>query len=327
MIKRYLHILSTIIITLFFCLPTISFASNEASVTLNPKNPTPFTSVTATLVSYLFNVNTAFITWSLNGKVILKGVGEKKVTIQTGEAGSQTPVHVSAVTANDETFEVDIVVTPESVDIIYETPESYVPLFYEGLSLPSEGASVKFVAMPNISEGGNNIPASSLSYSWYVSGEFIDEASGIGRQSAMIDLDFLRSFTTIKVVVNGPHGTVAEKSIDIYPHDVMPLVYTHDDILGTNFTSLITRRFETTKDFTLSLEPFFLSSKNSFQDTTLYNWTLDGLPITPLGGTLLSMHPKENSYGSRKLSISVSNSKRRLQKAVVDLNLIFDTRK
>lgn len=307
-------------------MPTITFAGSEATVTLNPRNPTPYTPITATLVSYLFDVNTALITWTLDGKVLLRGVGEKKITVETGEVGSIIPLHVTAVTANNDRYEVDINITPESVNILYETPESYVPLFYEGRSLPGEGAVVNFVAMPTISENGEVIPPSSLSYFWYVSGEFVDNASGIGKQSALLELDFLRSFTTIKVVVRGPYGTVAEKSIDVYPHEVMPLLYTYDDILGTNFTSLITRRFEATKDFTLSLEPFFFSTNKSLQDTASYTWLLDGLPITPLGGLLLSMHPKENSYGSKKLSITLENSKRRLQKITTDIELIFDTR-
>ncbi len=308
-------------------IPTFSFAGTEIAVTLNPKNPTPNTPVTATVVSYLFNVNTALITWSASGRDILKGVGEKKLTLKTGAAGEQIPLHVTVMTANNERYEADILITPESVDILYETPEGYTPLFYEGRSLPGEGAMVNFVAMPNISEGGQIIPASSLSYSWYVSGEFVDNLSGIGRQSALIELDFLRSFTTVKVLVHGPYGTTAEKSIDVYPHEVLPLLYTYDSILGVNYTSVITRRFETTKDFTLSLEPFFLSSRGDLKNTTTYSWLLDGLPITPLGGTLLAMQPKEDSYGSRKLSITVANSKRRLQKTLTDVELIFDTRK
>ncbi len=325
--KKYLLIIYTIILTTFFVSPIVSFAGSEAAVSLEPKNPTPYTSVTATLVSYLFNVNTAQIAWSVNGKEVLRGLGEKKLTLKTGQAGTVIPVRVKAVTADNEVFEVDIAIVPESVDIIYETPESYVPLFYEGRSLPGEGAVVRFVAIPNISERGQIISPSSLSYSWYVSGEFVDSLSGIGRQSALIEVDFLRPFTTVKVMVNGPYGVSATKSLDVYQHDVMPLVYTYDDILGTNFVSVINKRFETTKDFTLSLEPFYLSTKKGLEGTVSYDWALDGLPITPLGGTLLSMRPKEDSYGVRRLSITVENTKRRLQKTVTNLELIFDTRK
>lgn len=327
MMTSYQKKLLPLLFALFFFIPTITFAADEASVTLDPKSPTPYTDVTATLVSYLFNTNTAMITWSINGKVVLKGIGERRLKVRTGAVGTRIPVHIVAETADATKVELDISVTPASVDILYETPESYTPLFYEGHSLPGEGATVKFVAMPNINEGGVNLPASSLSYSWYVNGDFNDSASGIGKQAAYLSLDYLSPFTTIKVAAYGPRGTVAEKVIDVYPHSVMPLLYTYDDVLGADYTSLIGRRLEKTKDFTLLLEPFYLSSKNGLQDFASYNWYLDGLPVTPLGGTLLSLRPNSNSYGSKKLSITAENSKRSFQKGEVSLNVIFDTRK
>lgn len=326
MIKKFTHYLGILTILSFFLIPSISFAEDEASIDLSPRNPKPYAPVQATLVSYIFNVNTARITWKVDGKVVLQGIGEKKITIQTRSVGDKVPVHVTAVTADNVTTEIDLVITPLSVDILYEASESYTPLFYEGRSLPGEGALVKFVAMPNISENGSRLPASSLSYSWYVNGELVDSASGIGRQSAMLSLDLLSNFTTIKVIAFAPRGTTAENSIDIYPHDVMPLLYGFDDILGILHTTLLGKRIEKTKDFTLALEPFYLSTNGTIGDTAFYTWTLDGLPTTPLGGRILTLHPKENSFGSRNLSIEVGNTKRKLQKISTDVALIFDTR-
>lgn len=314
---------------LFFivCTPTLTFATDEASIELVPRNPKPFTPVKATLVSYIFNVNTALITWKVDGKEVLKGIGEKKLTIQTSSVGTKVPVHVTAVTADNVAVELDLVITPESVDILYEVPESYTPLFYEGKALPGEGALVKFVAMPNISENNRHLPPSSLSYSWYINNELVESASGIGKQSAFLGLDILSSFTTIKVVVFGPRGTSAEHSIDVYPHDVMPLLYTYDEILGANFSSLIGKRFESTKDFILTLEPLYLSTKGTFGSDATYSWSLNGLPVTPLGGRILALKPEEDTYGSKSLSVEISHKKRKLQKNFTELSLIFDTRK
>ena len=322
----FIRKLSTLMLFFALCIPSLSFATDEASIELVPRNPKPYTPVKATLVSYLFNVNTALITWKVDGKVLLHGVGEKRITISTRGVGDKIPVHVTAVTANNETTEIDLVITPESVDILYETPESYTPLFYEGRSLPGEGALVKFVAMPNISENSSRLSPSSLSYSWYVNGELVDSASGIGRQSAMLSLDLLSNYTSIKVVAFSPRGNTAENSIDIYPHEVMPLLYGFDDILGIIHTTMLGKRIEKTKDFTLALEPFYLSTKGTVGDSAFYTWTLDGLPTTPLGGRILALRPKENSFGARSLSIEVGNTKRKLQKISTDLSLIFDTR-
>lgn len=327
MIKNSLLKLFVITFLLCFLVPINSFADGgDATLTMEPKNPVPNSSVLLTFESYSFDVDTALITWSSGGKILLKGLGEKKLTIPTGSVGQRTPIHVTSVSADKSTSVVDIVITPTSVDILYETPESYTPLFYEGKSLPGEGALVNFVAVPNISEKGVILPAQSMAYSWYINDEFMPDASGMGRSSAQFNLDIFNNFTRVKVVARSVTGTSAEKYIDIYPHDVMPLLYTYDEVLGADYTSLIVRRFEATKAFILDLEPFYLSAKNSLADSASYAWAIDGLPVTPLGGRLLAMHPKENSYGSRLLNISISNSKRRFQEASADFNLVFDTR-
>lgn len=312
---------------LFLEITSFAFAEGDATIILNPKNPTPNSQVTATVQSYSFDVDTAMITWSSGSTIILKGYGEKKVTVQTGSVGYQIPLHANIRTADGSVTDININLTPNSVDILYEATESYTPLFYEGKALPGEGAAVTFSALPNIGENGIIIPEKSLAYSWYLNDVFMENNSGMGKSKATFNLDFFEKFTRVKVVARSIKGTYAEKYIDIYPHEIMPLLYLHDEILGSDFTKVINRRFETTKDFTLSLEPFFFSTKNGLENYAKYSWYLDGLSITPLGGRLLSMKPKENSYGSRNLSISVSNSKRRLQKATTDLNLIFDTRK
>jgi hypothetical protein len=57
-----------------------------------------------------------------------------------------------------------------------------------------------------------------------------------------------------------------------------------------------------------------------------YLWLLGGLPSTPSDGRLLSFHPKENSYGTKMLNITVSNPKRINQEGETSVELIFDTR-
>lgn len=324
--KKSAHIFYSLIFTLLIISPIFVFAEDDVTVTLNPKNPEPNSSVTVTLASYVFDVNTSLITWSNNGKVILKGVGEKRVTVQTRGTGSQIPIHATLVTANNVVTNLDIIITPSSVAIIYETPEGYVPPFYEGRSLPGEGAFVRFSAMPNISENGEMVPSPSLAYSWYVNDTFMDEHSGVGRSSAIFNLDFFEPFTRVKVVVRSPRGVFAEKYIDVYPHEVTPLLYSFDEILGINYSQAYTKRIQSVKDFTIALEPYFLSTNDELASNSSFIWTLDGLPSSPLGGRILALKPKENSYGLKNLSISVSNSKRRLQKASLSTSIVFDTR-
>lgn len=301
------------------------YADPSASLTLDPENPSPKSSVSIRLESYSFDVNTATITWTVNGSVVLKGMGERTLVLKTGSVGESSDVSVLAETADGSSIQQTITITPSSVLLLYETPGSYVPLLYEGRSLPSTGALVKVTALPQISDNGIMLPPSSLSFVWSVNDSVFKGASGLGKQSASIRLDYLKTKNDIKVVARSPLGNTGSKTITVYTHPVMPMLYLYDQILGTVFTSLIGNRFETVQDFTVILEPFYLAKKGPKDPS--YNWFIDGLPTTPLDGRILSLHPKENSYGSKKLNILINGPDKRLQKAEIGTEFIFDTRK
>ncbi len=301
------------------------FAQISSTINLEPRNPEPKSIVVLTLESYAFDVNTAIITWKANGKTVLQGQGEKSLSLKTGSVGESSKIGVTAELADGSFVEQSISVTPSSITLLFESPNSYVPLLYEGRSLPGEGALVRVSALPSISDNGVPVPPSSLSYTWYINDTVLKAASGAGKQSASIRLDYFKTKTEVKVIARSPLGNSGEKTLTLYPHKVMPLIYTYDSILGSNFANLIGKRFEATEDFTFSLEPFYVSDEQ--QKPASFVWYLDGLPSTPLGGRLLSLHPKENSYGSKILTIDVFGSDKRLQKGSSRTELIFDTRK
>ncbi len=320
--KIKLFILSTL-----FIIPSFVYAGNsDLIINLDPSTPAPYEKINLSLVSYSLDIDNSLIVWKASGKTVYQGVGAKTLSLQAGGVGQNIPVTVTVTSpAGKVTASLDI--TPQSVDLIWETPESYVPLFYEGKSLPGEGADVRVTAIPSISVSGKQFPASNLSYSWYVNDELIGSASGQGRQTAVLGLDYLSTKTAIKVSVRSVGGQEASKTIVIYPHKVLPLLYTYDDVLGTNFSQQIVRRLETSKDITISLVPFFLSARKDLEKTTTYSWILDGQSVTPPEKTLLALHPVPNSSGSKPLTIFISNSMRRLQDTQFDLDVIFDTRK
>lgn len=304
---------------------SFSFAQVAATIKLNPKNPEPKSTVTLTFTTFSFDANTAMFTWRVNGTTVLEGQGRTSLTLKTGNVGDASSVVVNVKTEDGYNVSQSIEVTPASVLLLYESPKSYVPLLYEGRSLPGEGALISVTALPSIADRGQLVDPMRLSYSWYINDTLFKAASGLGKQSALIRLDYLQNTNKIKVVVRSPYGNSAEKTISVYSHAVMPVLYTYDNVLGVDFTRAIEKRFETVKDFTLSLQPFYVSDEEKKRAS--YVWYLDGLPTTPLDGRLLSLQPKENTYGTKMLSIDVFGTDKRLQKANIKTELIFDTRK
>ncbi len=302
------------------------FAQISSTISLSPENPEPNSTVELTLESYSFDTGTAMITWKVNNKIVAQGQGVDSYSLPTGSVGQSTKVTVSAITGDGSAIEQEVVVTPSSVSLLYEAPKSYTPLLYKGRSLPGDGALFTVTAFPQISENNTIVPPSSLAYTWYLNDSIMQSYSGVGKQSAELRIDYLRSKNTVRVIVRSQKGNIASKTITVQPHEPMPLLYLYDPIFGSMFTQLVGKRFETIKDFTLSLEPFYVTQEDE-GDSSEYTWFLDGLLSTPSDGRVLGFHPKENSYGIKNLTIKVYGADRRLQQTELETEILFDTRK
>ena len=317
-----------IIFIFFIFLTKVTFVHAEliGNFVLNPENPEPFAPVTITLSSYDFDVNSADISWKIDGKTVSTGPGLKQIKLTTNAVGTFNNVSVIAKLPDGQVFQGTMNVSPSSVVLLWESPEAFVPPFYEGRSLPAEGSTVRVTALPQMMSYGKSVTPADISYSWYRNDEYIESASGRGKQAADISLEYLSDSTIIKVLAVAPDGTKTSKDITIYPHNILPIFYLYDPILGTDLTKAVTGRFETTKEFTLRLVPYFFSLNNGVGDTSSFSWNLDGLPIETEDSTTITLRPKENAYGSKILSVALENTKRVLQNAKTDLNIVFDTR-
>lgn len=294
---------------------------------LSPENPEPYEQVTVTLNSYDFDVNLADITWKVDGKTVSSGPGVKKITLTTGGVGTFNNVSTVAKLVDGQAFQASMNISPSSVVLLWESPEGYTPPFYEGRTLPAEGAMIRVTAVPQMTSFGKSVSSADISYSWYKNDEYIESASGRGKQAANISLEYLTDSTIIKVLAVAPDGTKATKEITIYPHNILPIFYLNDPILGIDLIKGITSRFETTKEFTLHLIPYFLSINGGVGGGTSFTWTLDGLPIETDDSTTITLRPKEDSFGSHTLGVALENTNRILQTANTSLNIVFDTRK
>ncbi len=297
----------------------------SARILLSPEAPEPRSPLTLTFVGYTFNADTALITWKVNGVTQLRGVGEKSLVVQTGDVGDAMTVVVDAEDQIGNFIEQTITITPSSVTLIHEAPNSYVPFFYEGRSFAATAGLVRVTALPSLSDNGSMLDPSQLSYTWHVNDELAKTSSGRGRQSADVRLDYLRSKTTVRVVVQTPLGTSVSKTITISPFPIKPTFYRYDEILGTMLIYPILKRLEVSKPTPVKVEPYFVSSKD--QKPPVYKWLLDGFDVTPFDGQTTTLSPKENSVGTSNLSVSISGPDKRLQSSETSLEIIFDSRK
>lgn len=118
------------------------------SVEFTPDTPGPNTAVSATIVSYSFDVNRAGIVWILNGQTKLRGTGQKTFSFTTGNLGSQTNVSVLITTDTGVDLQKNFSFKPADVDILWSA-QNYVPAAYKGKSMPVSGSMIKVTAIPH----------------------------------------------------------------------------------------------------------------------------------------------------------------------------------
>jgi hypothetical protein len=303
---------------------TLTHAQINANIIVTPEERAPYSLVTLTLSSVSFDTTTSRIVWKINNNILKDSVGGREFSVRLGNIGENTIVNVTATTKNGSSIEQQITLSPSSLTLIHEAPKSHVPFFYEGRSFGAVGGLTKITALPVIEEGGSIVPHNRLSYTWYLNSTPMPKQSGMGRQSFSFALDYLRDESDVRVVVRTEGGKTSTKTITLKPFDIEPRLYSFNEILGTLLTEPFDGRIETAKPFALSIEPYFLSTKED--KPPVYKWFLDGIDVTGEQGTNLGFVPKNNSFGVQKLRVDLEGPDKRLQKKSVNAEIIFDTR-
>src|SRR3989338_5459408 len=88
------------IFALFLPLVHAQVRSTDIVLDISPEFPMPKQNVTATLGSYATNLDKAYISWSINGQEMSKGVGKKVFFFTMGDLGSSVDL-----TATINTFD------------------------------------------------------------------------------------------------------------------------------------------------------------------------------------------------------------------------------
>lgn len=135
---------------------TNSFTSPQKEIELKPSYPQPGEEVTATLNDYSGGAYGSSITWLFNGKEVNDATNQRQVILTTDINGKTQTITV-VLNKPDGTKEVlEKVIKPKYLDIILE-PQTRVPDFYDGRSLPSIGSQVNATAIIDGQLGSSNL--------------------------------------------------------------------------------------------------------------------------------------------------------------------------
>jgi len=259
------------IICLGLVIPFFSFAG-VVDISLSPQNPEPLERVGAILNGPLIDFDKSEIYWYINEELQSYGIGEKSFSFTAGEAEEKTILDVVVVTNEGKRFDLQKTITPTSVDLLWEA-QTYTPPFYRGKALPTEGSSVKIVAMPNTKD-----VSVKYIYTWGVDDIFpLTDHSGYNRTSFVMNGLETGYSRKVKVSIASFDGSKnAEKQIKVSSVDPKPILYKNNLSAGLFGRQAVYGAQRMVDDrLLLRVEPYFFSNTD-FQDNKLeYIWLIN----------------------------------------------------
>jgi hypothetical protein len=319
--------LSAVLILTGTLLPLRATASSPDTILVNisPENPVPNENVDITLNSYVDNLNTVPISWSVNGKSSLSGVGKKSFSLNAPPAGATTTV-LARITLPDGIIKTTMLIKSSVMILLWQADDSYVPPFYKGKALPSPSSEVKVVAMPEIKKGSQTIDPNNLVYGWQQDYTNNQDGSGYGKNSFVYTNDYLDSSNNIGVTALTTDQTASsEANIDISTYQPKIVFYKNDPGMGTLWEQAVTDGHKVTGDETIEADPYFISPQDIRIPTLNWTWSINDSPvsITNLRENLLPLKVQAGVSGTSKISLDITNSFKLFENVSKAINVEF----
>ena len=317
--KRFLVAILSFLAVIAIASPNLNAeaqSGSDFSVQLSPEFPGPYQTVTAKLVSYSIQLDRAAVSWTLNGKSALSGVGKKEFSFTTGGIGVSSRLTVR-VTDIEGTVSKTITTVPGSVDLLWQASNAYVPPFYRGKALPAPESAIKIVAMPNLQSGGSALRATSLVYKWSRNYKAAEDASGYGKNVFSFKNSYLDPEESVEVEVAGMSGIGNAKGrISMAMMPPLVLFYENNPLQGILYEKSLGSSFGMpNNEIRVNAEPYFFSTSDK-QANLNYSWQLNGNSVSGAPDDPSSLILREGGgNGTAQVALSVGAPKKILQTA------------
>ena len=305
--------------------PSVYGSMNDLSVNVYPENPQANQEVTLKIQSYLVNLTSADVSWSLDGKQVQTGVGLIVFKFTTKDIGQSTTIDLTVLPVGGSPITKSITITPSSLDILWEAVDSAVPPFYKGKALPTTQANLKFVAIPNIkNNSGALMSGDDMIYNWTNNFTLDQDGSGYGKDSYSLQMPITDDGETVGVTATLRGGGLsAENQVVTKTFDPKIVWYLTSPLYGPQFERSIDQGYTvTSNDLSVFAEPYFASPTDILADNLSYAWTLNNEAFdaqTP--ANVLSLHRDSMNKGDAVISLVIENSQKYLQELTSSLTL------
>lgn len=291
-------------------------------VTLSPQYPKAYEKVSVSVEDFSRDINNLTISWSLNGKVIQKGIGLKTVSFTTSFLGSVSNLTIS-IGGESHT----VAIRPTAVDLIWQA-SSYVPPLYEGKALHSNQDPLVVVAEPFfLTSKGARLDPNTLTYTWSQNGKIVQGASGYGKRSFTVAQSVLSRDIDVDVTISSGSGEYrAAAHTTISEHTPELLVYEDSPLYGVRTAQALNR-----STFSLGSKPetafaavplYFSRGTSGVDNVTTYQWAQNGVPTSQKGRSIIFRTP-DGAAGTSAISVEAKSSASIMQAATAAFTINF----
>jgi hypothetical protein len=294
--------------------------NNDILLNINPEYPKANEAVKASLSTFTTDLDTAKISWILNGTLALEGIGKKDFSFSIGNNALQTNLEAKVETVNGLIINKKTTISTSNIDLIWEAIDTYVPPFYKGKALSPIGGSIKIVAMP----GTKNV--SGFKYSWKKDNKNNSDSSGYEKNYFLYKNNFLEKGNIIEVAVSDLMGNkIGSNEISMTPINPKIVFYEKDFLLGTKWEKATKDGFTINKDgTTLMAEPYFFSQKDTSSPDLTFKWSINNQePLMSDQKNLLSIKPESGKSGNSNIKVTIKNNKTLFQETIKKINVNF----
>jgi hypothetical protein len=296
-----------------------------ASIELSNKFPSPGEKVKVSLKAPTIDMETALVTWSINGAVVKKAYSGNNIEFQVGNMGDVYRIAVEAVDGKNTRVTAEKIIRVSDVAVVWEG-RTYTPPFYEGRALQSPGAEVAFHVIPSVlDEKGRLYATNELVYIWSTNYSSVT-SGGKGISSVVLKNDQPLKDFVVNLQVKDPKGELRSVKKIIVPvshptvvlYEDSPLIgIRHDSALGTSVGVY-------GRESTLVAEPYYVSASTRTNPILEYTWSIDGTDYTNPGN--LTFSPEGTASGSSYLNLVIKNTKYWLQNGRSSITINFGQR-
>lgn len=292
---------------------------SDFSIDLNPSDPLPNTEARARITSFQFDANRAKITWELDAKAMLSGLGERDFTFTSPDLGKEKRLTVYVITAEGAQSKKTLNLIGQDIDLLWEA-QTYTPPGYKGRAVPVIESFIKVSAIPHLFSGGKEIQGSDLIYEWFLNFKKNIPASGAGKNSFTFQLRDFDDFDVVLKVSSRDNAAVFEKGFTLSADSISTkpkiLFYENNPLEGPRYNKALAREIVLSNgEIGIRAEPFFFS--RGALARLSYEWTMNAEKIFPeqFANVLSLRAGLANGGGRSVIDLRISNPVNILQTA------------